>query len=173
MFTTNKTAYSHIEKAEPIEIKTTGYQSDSSSFSKTKFRSKHVTSWRFSIALSAVLSSVVLIINISLAGFSIKKYGKGDDGIQTLFAGSCSRAHTISTFLHLLINVLSTILLGASNYCMQCLSAPTRTEVDRAHRKKIWLDIGVPSTRNLKQISSKRMLLWLILGLSSLPLHLL
>jgi hypothetical protein len=68
--------------------------------------------------------------------------------------------------------LLSTILLASSNYAMQCLSAPTRTELDQAHTKTQWLDIGILSFRNLTQIKTVRMLFWLLLGVSSLPLHL-
>ena len=56
---------------------------------------------------------------------------------------------------------------------MQCLASPTREEVDKAHGKRIWLDIGVPSVRNLRQISSRRIILWWFLALSGVPLHLL
>lgn len=55
---------------------------------------------------------------------------------------------------------------------MQCLSAPTRKEIDRAHARGVWLDIGIPSVRNLRYISKRRVLIWALLGLSSLPLHL-
>lgn len=55
---------------------------------------------------------------------------------------------------------------------MQCLSAPTRKEVDKAHAKGKWLDIGVPSVRNLTNIAKPRVGMWLGLGLTSLPLHL-
>lgn len=78
----------------------------------------------------------------------------------------------IKTGLHLLINALSTILLNSSNYCMQCFSAPTRKELDKAHSKGKWLDTGVMSTRNLRHIATKRVVLWWLLGVSSLPLHL-
>ncbi len=65
------------------------------------------------------------------------------------------------------------MLLGASNYTMQCLSAPTRSEVDKAHSQGIWLDIGVPGVRNLRRISGVRITLWWLLAISSIPLHLL
>ena len=55
---------------------------------------------------------------------------------------------------------------------MQRLSAPTRDEVDTAHRRRKWVDIGVPSFRNLLLINRWRTLGWLVLGASSLPLHL-
>lgn len=56
---------------------------------------------------------------------------------------------------------------------MQCLSAPTRSEVDKAHSQGIWLDIGVPSVRNLRRLSTPRIVLWWLLAISSIPLHLL
>ncbi|KAF3005003.1 hypothetical protein E8E13_008650 [Curvularia kusanoi] len=84
----------------------------------------------------------------------------------------CDEARQMNTGLHLLINALSTILLGSSNYCMQCLSAPTRKEVDRAHAQRRSLDIGVLSVSNLLRINRKRAVMWAILGLTSIPLHL-
>lgn len=74
-----------------------------------------------------------------------------------------------------MINVLSTVLLSGSNYCMQVCSAPTRRDIDLAHSSATakWLDIGVPSLRNLKHISLRKRALWCLMGLSSLPLHLL
>ncbi|KAL9626699.1 MAG: hypothetical protein Q9164_007815 [Protoblastenia rupestris] len=64
------------------------------------------------------------------------------------------------------------MLLSSSNYCMQILSAPTRKEIDNAHARRKWLDIGVPSVRNLKNVARKKVVMWWLLGLSSLPLHL-
>lgn len=56
---------------------------------------------------------------------------------------------------------------------MQCLSSPTRSEIDKAHGQGIWLDIGVPSIRNLRRLSTTRIVLWWLLAISSIPLHLL
>lgn len=64
---------------------------------------------------------------------------------------------------------MGTILLGASNYTMQCLSSPTRAEVDAAHSKGKYLDIGLPSLRNLR--GWKRIVPYTFLVLSTLPLH--
>lgn len=55
---------------------------------------------------------------------------------------------------------------------MQCVSAPTRPEIDRFHAKGKYLDIGVPSVRNLRAIPWFKVALWWALGLSSVPLHL-
>ncbi|KAK6223615.1 hypothetical protein QIS74_03559 [Colletotrichum tabaci] len=79
----------------------------------------------------------------------------------------------LHTAIHVVINNLSTVLLAGSNYCMQCAIAPTRSEIDRAHARRKWLDIGVPSIRNFGKIKLEKKALWLLLSLSSFPLHLL
>lgn len=55
---------------------------------------------------------------------------------------------------------------------MQILSAPTRKEIDKAHARKRWLDVGVPSVRNLNNVAGRKVLMWWLLALSSIPLHL-
>lgn len=79
----------------------------------------------------------------------------------------------ISTALRVLINIFSTILLTSSNYAMQVLCAPTRGELDLAHRGGQWLEIGLMSLNNLRHNDKKRAILWWLLTSSSVPLHLL
>jgi hypothetical protein len=122
------------------------------------------------LTTAALTSCIVLVVNLIIAIIVQSKY-KAIGGVVSLYEGSCSWVKDIDIGSHLLINVLSTLLLGASNLCMQLLAAPTREEVDEAHSKKRWLDIGVPSWRNLKSISRTRRLMWFTLGLSSVPLH--
>jgi hypothetical protein len=114
---------------------------------------------------------VVFLINlvITIWGSWNPKSG-GDAGI--LYTGDCEKVRQLNVGIHVLINILSTVLLSGSNYCMQCLSAPTRKEIDEAHAKGVWLDVGIPSVRNLDMIKTQRFVLWLLLGFSSLPLHL-
>lgn len=92
-------------------------------------------------------------------------------------SGLCSTGiatdRKLNTVAHLAVNILGVILLSASSFSMQVLSAPTRREVDLAHAKHTWLDIGIASMRNLKFIERKRYWLWLCLAFSSVPLHLL
>ncbi|KAF0320340.1 hypothetical protein GQ607_012436 [Colletotrichum asianum] len=97
-----------------------------------------------------------------------------NDGIGILLLpDTCSETKAINTGIHVVVNILSTILLSGSNYCMQCLMAPTRSEINEAHAKQEWMDIGVHSIRNLWRIRWKRRVSWLLLMISSLPLHLL
>lgn len=90
-----------------------------------------------------------------------------------LYLGSCSKSSRINTCLHIGINVLSTLLLASSNMYMQLLLAPTRAQVDQAHQRQQWLDVGVLNLKNLRIVRWRSRLLWFILAFSSLPLHLL
>jgi hypothetical protein len=141
------------------------------------WRKKRLIGWRFGVISCAAWTTVVLLVNISLLTVSLFKYGPNKDsryaGRRLIFEGDCQKARNLSVGLHLLINTLSTVLLSSSNYCMQCLSAPTRKEIDKAHSKSEWLDVGIVSIRNLRRISWKRAVLWGLILLSSLPIHLL
>ena len=119
-----------------------------------------------------MVAAVVLIINLILTIWAVSSSGV-QNGLRTLQDGGCKRTATLTFWTHLAINALSTLLLGASNYSMQCLSSPTRGEIDKAHGKGVWLDIGVPSVRNLRHLSTARVSLWWLLAISSIPLHLL
>jgi hypothetical protein len=126
------------------------------------------TGWRFGALHFSFWAAVVFSINliVTVWGSTVRSSG-------ILLEGECDHVELLNTGLHVLINVLSTILLSGSNYCMQCLSAPTREEVDKAHAQKRWLDIGIPSIRNVRHLGKKRIILWITLAITSLPLHLL
>ena len=89
-----------------------------------------------------------------------------------VYSGNCHKIEKKDTWVHLGLNIVATVLLASSNYCMQLLSAPSRSEVDKAHAKQQWLDIGIASVRNLRHLRKKKMVLWWILAMSSIPLHL-
>ncbi|KAE8393115.1 hypothetical protein BDV23DRAFT_180994 [Aspergillus alliaceus] len=89
----------------------------------------------------------------------------------TLYDGDCSVSSRWATGLHLLINVLSTLLLATSNYVMQCLGAPSRSDINQAHKKRKWLDVGTFSVRNFAIMDTRRKILWVLLLLSSTPIH--
>ena len=124
------------------------------------------------VALCAFTAGTVLVINIIVTIWGIAKFGV-HGSLVTIQDGDCSKSEELSLWLHLAINILSTLLLGASNYCMQCVSSPSRPEIDRAHSQHIWLDIGVPSVRNLRRVSWNKIILWWLFAISTIPLHLL
>ncbi|KAF2271131.1 hypothetical protein CC78DRAFT_12199 [Lojkania enalia] len=128
------------------------------------------TGWRGGVLLAIIIASAVFFLNLLFLIISNTVWPR-ENGIATAFTGDCGTAGRWTTAIHLVVNLLSSLLLGASNYCMQRLAAPTRKEVDEAHAKKKWLDIGLPSVRNLAYINIWRTILWVLLALSSVPLH--
>ncbi|KAK2782992.1 hypothetical protein FQN53_009405 [Emmonsiellopsis sp. PD_33] len=128
------------------------------------------------VLLCAWGATTVLIVNIILtiiaAARAYSTYEGQSFGSAILYQGSCSRSKNWATGLHFVINILSTLVLAASNYSMQSLNAPSRQEVDNAHSRGKWLDIGTPSWRNLRVAGKRRRILWSLLLASSLPIHL-
>ncbi|PUU77974.1 hypothetical protein B9Z19DRAFT_1127454 [Tuber borchii] len=55
----------------------------------------------------------------------------------------------------------------------RCDKTPIRREIDAAHARRRWMCIGVPSVMNLFKIKLERTLLWIAIGFTSIPLHLL
>ena len=135
-------------------------------------RWQEMRGYRFGVTFCAGIVGTVFLINSILTIWAWKSFGV-DAGLGTIQQGSCKQTKKLSLWLHLAINVLGTAILSASNYTMQCLSSPTRLDIDKAHAQNVWLDIGVPSVRNLKRISRQRIVLWWLLAITSLPLHLL
>lgn len=116
------------------------------------------------------MTTTVLLANGALALW-MGIYFELNDGIGDAYVGDCNVVDAWAMWLHVLINVLSSALLGASNYTMQCLTSPTRTDCNIAHAKGDWLDVGVASFRNLTRISWKRRVVWTLLAMSSIPVH--
>lgn len=134
---------------------------------------KNLADWRVGIAFFSIASLIVLITNIGIAVFSIRQYGGATTtAFKPVFMGNCDKSRTLNTWIHFTINILSSILLTGSNFCMQVLTAPTREQVNDAHAKREWLDIGLPSVRNIKAMGNRQKFLWSLLLLTSAPLHL-
>ncbi len=121
------------------------------------------------IGLSAALTTALTILIGIAAGTS----GGSLTQNTALYHGSCATAAQINIALHLIINIISTGLLASSNFFIQVLNAPSRREVEAAHRKQKTLAIGVQSAGNLAHISRFKLVSILLLALSSLPVHLL
>ncbi|RGP63933.1 hypothetical protein FSPOR_8260 [Fusarium sporotrichioides] len=63
-------------------------------------------------------------------------------------------------------------VLASSNFFMQLLSSPTRSEIDKAHKANRALKIGVQSLRNVFWTSKIKFICWMTFFVSSFPLHL-
>ena len=147
---------------------------ESSHSSSSVWKPVWYTGWHTGVLACATSTVVVLFINVSLTIYATTNPQYRIEGrIGTLYEGSCDKSKMISLWLHLGINALSTLLLSGSNYTQQCLAAPTRSEINTAHAMRRWMDIGVSSVRNLFRIKRERTLLWIAIGFTSIPLHLL
>lgn len=71
----------------------------------------------------------------------------------------------INELFHIAINVFNILLLVSSNFTMQLVSAPTREEVDVAHRAGKHFSIGLLDLRNFR--SRRKKIIIFMLSLSS------
>lgn len=131
------------------------------------------TGWR---QAANVNCTVLVAMSIALLGTTIAAFAhtKGTSKASMFFQGTCDggSAAQVNVALHLLINVVSTAVLASSNFFMQVLNAPSREEIDRAHARGSYLGIGVPSVRNAFVVSRFKTCCWIVLLLSSIPIHL-
>lgn len=135
--------------------------------------------WIKGVSFAMRWAALVLAINVILAVIAIalgySGYSSRNDRStvsKAIYDGKCSVSGGWASGLHALINILSTGLLAASNLAMQCLSAPSREDIDSAHSRGKWLDIGTFSYRNIFAMDNRRKLTWLVLLLTSVPIHL-
>ncbi|PWY77254.1 hypothetical protein BO94DRAFT_588588 [Aspergillus sclerotioniger CBS 115572] len=146
-------------------------------FSKTSAMQRPLDEeWIHGVLVGTWTAGGILTLNVLLSLIAIGvSYSQTDNTrglISTeVYNGNCTLSSRWATGIHIVINLLSTALLEASNYAMQCLSGPSRADVDKAHRKRQWLDIGVMSLRNFRAMTIKRKILWFVLLLSSVPIH--
>ena len=128
--------------------------------------------WRFTVTAGLGVTTVVFFANIILLGWAYPKL-ESSGGNALLYKGDCDEMKKIDTWSHFGINVLSTLLLGASNAAMQCLVAPSREDIDRAHPRGRVLEIGINGLANWRNMGWRRRSIWFALVMSSFPLHLL
>jgi hypothetical protein len=173
------------DKTTQVEVK------EYEDFRATGFANKHELSWWFpqiefderkswriwlskrsrALLINTTVVGAVLLANFALTIFAASRY-ESSNGVGIIYEGDCDTGKSLSLWLHLLINLLGTSMLSASNYCMQLQAAPTRENINRAHKDGRWLDIGVPSLRNFWYIGNWRRFSWIVLAMSSVPVHL-
>jgi hypothetical protein len=130
-----------------------------------------LSGWRKTGAIFFILIWGLTLILLIL--FLVSFHATGSFGDTTLFIGSCTQSSRNVLILRLFINIVSTAVLTSSNFFLQLLTSPTRDDIDNAHRRRRWLDIGIPSFRNLRCASWSKLILWLLIAVTSLPFHLL
>ncbi|KAF2036757.1 hypothetical protein EK21DRAFT_52086 [Setomelanomma holmii] len=135
------------------------------------FYDTFICGWRAGLIRSFLLSLIALIVNVSVYSWLFSAFS-AEAGTASIMRSSCGRVRGANTGIHAALNILSTLILGASTYAMQGMTAPTRQEVDKAHGQGKWVEIGTQSARNLFYVRRRNAWIWLILGLTSLPFHL-
>ncbi|KAF4960345.1 hypothetical protein FGADI_992 [Fusarium gaditjirri] len=142
--------------------------------------------WKLTAVYLTILVSTLttlLFVTLFVSLFALKSDNEEDTvtngrdagdalGQSVLYKGSCDTTAKANLWIHLLINIVSTGILASSNFFMQGLVAPTRAEVDAAHRSGHWLEIGVQSLKNFRFLGWRKILFWSLFSMSSVPLHL-
>ncbi|KAG8164133.1 hypothetical protein KVR01_006051 [Diaporthe batatas] len=137
-----------------------------------RFRS--LSGWRKSAIVNTVLVSAVFLV-LLICHIVLWATSGHVAGYQIIYSERCAdnAIGRLNTLFHLMINVLSSLVLASTNFFMQVLNAPSREELDNAHEKGSWLDVGIPSPRNVFRVSRFKRIMWILFFLSSVPIHLL
>lgn len=135
-------------------------------------RGPRLAGWKGGIAINALIAFGILIISVVCLTLAISRSSLLG-GEAPIYSGSCVGARRIHLGLQVLVGAFAVALLAAANYAFQVLSSPTRLEVALAHEERRWLDIGVPSVRNLRFISRLRVLMIVGVLLVSFTIHVL
>lgn len=130
-----------------------------------------VAGWRAGLNRSFMFSLAALIVNACVFLWLFFTFDRVR-GVGLITISRCGKVYRLETGIKAGLNVISTLILGASTYAMQGTTAPTREEVDKAHKKGKWLEIGTQSWRNLSYVSRRHVAIWGVLASTSLPLHL-
>lgn len=128
--------------------------------------------WRRAAVINTIAITTFTLLAAILLIWSTSQSGGGINTNLIFFDGGCAKSRAMNLWLHLLLNVFSTGVMASSNFFMQVLSSPTRREVDKAHRRNVALEIGVPSLRNIFYVAWFKGACWLLFFASSLPIHL-
>lgn len=111
--------------------------------------------WRGGVAISLLLAFLILVVVIIfLILTSLKARSLG--GELTVMEGKTKNVEGLQRGIQVIVNIFGIVLIVIANYVFQILSSPTRPEVDESHEKLQWMDIGIPSIRNLTGIAFGR-----------------
>lgn len=129
-------------------------------------------SWRRAGTVNVLLASACEVVLLVCFIVSLSKRETSNIGSTRIFEGSCGRASTLNTIIHLVLNIISTGVLASSNFFMQIVTSPSRNEIKHCHSYLRSLKIGLQSPTNIPFLSRMKQSCWLILLLSSIPIHL-
>jgi hypothetical protein len=123
------------------------------------------------LSVHASFAFLVFLANVAVTVWATKSHPTS--GVMgSLSTGACRKIKHTNIGIHLLLNVFSSVFLGAGNYCMQVLAAPSSEEVRTAHAAGRYYEIGVHSVHNVWHSTRRKKMAWLLLGFCSTMLHL-
>lgn len=130
------------------------------------------TGWRLGTWVCCAAVILCVILEVTLLAYATR-VGSAGQGAGILMIGNCKRVRQLELWLLLPLNIAGTMLIGASNYVMQVVSAPERAEIDRAHAYAQQVPVGGIRFRDLdiKVLNKSRQIIWWTLCLSSVPIH--
>ncbi|KAG4274184.1 hypothetical protein FPRO04_01825 [Fusarium proliferatum] len=114
-----------------------------------------MTGWRAGVAANMFLAFLILVASVACLALASAQ-GHMSTWESLLMEGSSTTVEGIARGILAAVNVFAIILIAGANYVVQILNSPTRAEVENAHSTFKWLDIGIPSLRNMSLISSTR-----------------
>lgn len=93
-----------------------------------------VAGWRAGLLRAFLFSLAALFLNISIFAWLFNEY-RPVRGTGLIRTANCDQVGNLETGIKIGLNIISTLILGASTYAMQGTTAPTRRELDEAHSK--------------------------------------
>jgi hypothetical protein len=149
------------------EVKDTAQQVESDADN-----SSSLAGWRSGLLASTTIVGLFVLTELALLTLGSVLYPPVS-GVGTIFVGSCRQVKDLSTYILIPLNIVGTMAIACGNYVMQTLNAPTRPDIDRAHRRGYPLNIGVSSLNNMRHVGLRKNMMYFLLGLATIPIHLL
>ncbi|KAF2870435.1 hypothetical protein BDV95DRAFT_496366 [Massariosphaeria phaeospora] len=119
-----------------------------------------IAGWRAGLLRAFLFSLLALVVNVAIYAWLFATHNSAKSNNTTIMTGSCRMIRGANTGIHVALNAVSTMILGASTYAMQGMTAPTRKEVDAAHLQGRWVEIGTSSVRNLFYVRRMNTCIW-------------
>lgn len=127
-----------------------------------------IRGWRGGCIINCIITGLIVLVTVISFVVAIATERNGETRI---FQGSCANSQKFSLGVHAAMSLVSMVILVAANYGFQILTSPTRVEVDMAHDAGKWLDIGVPSFRNMLSIARTRAIVAAVLLTSAVSVQ--
>ena len=131
------------------------------------------SSWKTSAKVGLCLTIPTLLVSACVLIWGHSRELDPFTGDNVVFEGDCDSSASINTWSSGVINVTSALLLACSHSVVQILLAPTPANIESAHSRGKWLDIGIPSLTNWGSMGLWQTVVCISLITTSLPLSVL